>query len=964
MKFKKTNTHAAVVLALGGVLGLGVSPVFGQATPAAPATATPTASEAIVVTGSRVRRIDAEAAAPVQTVTREQISAAGVATVGDLLQDLPSISGAATNPQVNNGGGDGASTISLRGLGSERTLVLLDGRRLGASFDVNSIPLNLIERVDILKQGAGATYGSDAIGGVVNIVTRKDLSGVNIAYQAGRSTHGDAKTQNVELSFAQSTDRGHVMVGVNYNKQGAVSAGNRDFSKHALYWYTWNGDVIVETLGSSSIPQGRITIPNGTPGGTEASPSSPVLLPNGQTAAATFGCGGAAVNPWNTPSSTIVTRISGAAGTSLSDFRCYTGADSYDYQPLNLALTPQERASIFLDAAYSINDAIEVYASALHNQTTSGFQIAPLPMVASNDGFATSADNPFGMSFGATAAGGTPGTNFQVRPVDLGTRLSHTETTLTQFTTGARGAIPSSTWYWDLAYTYQANRQSSGVNGYINGGLLQNALNGNDFNIFNVTSDNPTGQASLAGLRPYSVGYTNFYSANDRSVDLALTGDAFTWSGGTAKAAVGGAVRTSRVRTTVDELTLYTPPTFSSCLLAAETCSGPTIGSEDVKEVYGELFIPLLTNAPGAKALNLTLGSRYSKFESFGNTTNSSVKLEYRPVTDLLFRGTWSEVFRAPTISDRFASQQGGFPTFIDPCQSATGTEPGYARACQFITPGSGYEQDNSQILGLYGGNPNLSPEEGKVFTLGFVYDSSVLRGFSLTADYWHYRLNQAITSGDPTVIAKTCLTAPSDNFCDRIKRDAGTGQIDNINLSNLNAGFIETEGFDVSVKYGFRTESFGRFQLGLDAAHTKSFKYDLGDGVVTDAAGMLDPSYGNFAKLRLSTQLQWAMGGFSAQWSTRYIGKSTISNSADANYGDTSGGVILVHQDAVTYHDLALSYGLKALGGSSKIILGVNNVADKQPPLAYQFQTNGNVDVQTYDTIGRRWFVRFEQSF
>lgn len=939
MAYRKTKICTAVLALCGGAVSL---PVFAQSQPTTDAAAV--SAQRIEVTGSRVRRIDAESAAPVQTVTRDQIQNSGVVSVGELLQALPSIAGAATNPQVNNGGGDGASTISLRGLGSQRTLTLLDGRRLGPSFDVNSIPLNLIDRVDILKQGAGATYGSDAIGGVVNIITRKNQNGVNIAYQNGRSSRGDAKTESIELSFGASTDRGHVSVGVNYNKQGSVSAGAREFSKSALYWYTYDGAVNILKLGSSSTPQGRITLPSGT------------VLPNGVTARDQFGCSA-------TGASQILTRITGAAGTSLADFRCYTGADAYDYQPLNLALTPQERTGVFLDAGYNINDAVEIYASALHNNTKSGFQIAPLPMVANNDGFATSANNPFGISFGSTNAGGTVGSNLQVRPVDLGTRLSVTETSLTQFTTGLRGSIPGTTWTWDVSYTYQGTRQNSSVDGYINQGLLQGALDRDAFNIFNVTGDSATGQASLAGLRPFSAGYTNFFTGNERTLEAVLTGDAFKWGAGTAQAAVGASWRRGWLNARIDQLTLYTPPTFTSCLLSAETCSGPTKGSEEVKEVFGEILIPLLKNAPGVKALNLTLGSRYSEFDSFGSTTNSSAKLEYRPVTDLLFRGTWSQVFRAPTISDRFATQQGGFPTFIDPCRGATGNEPGYAQACQYITPGSGFTQDNSQILGFYGGNPSLSPEKGTVTTLGFVYDSSLIRGFSVSADYWRYRLNQAITEGDPTVIAQTCLAAPSAAFCSRIRRDPGTGQIVNIGLSNLNAGFIETDGVDVSMKYILPPTSFGRFQLGLDVARTNSFKYDLGGGTVTEAAGTLDPSYGNFAKLRVSTQVGWTMGNFGVQWSSRHIAKSTISNSKDANYGDTSGGIIYVQQGGVTYHDLAMSYSLKQFG-TTKLIVGVNNAGDKQPPLAYQFQTNGNVDVQTYDTIGRRWFVRLEQTF
>lgn len=945
MNFKRSKVCIGVLAALG-------SGVFADLALAQQAT------ERIEVTGSKVRRIDAESAAPVQTVGREQIESSGVASIGELLQQLPSISGLATNPAVNNGGGDGASTISLRGLGSERTLVLLDGRRLGADFDVNSIPLNLIDRVDILKQGAGATYGSDAVGGVVNIITRKDFTGFNLSAQTGRATAGDAKTESLELTFGSATDKGHVVAGINVNKQGAIKAGDRKFSAKALYWYTYDGVVTTLTLGSSSTPQGRITMPGNT------------VLPNGAFAAVQYGCGfiGVPGDPTQPQRSTILTRKAGAAGTSLDDFRCYSGAtDSYDYQPLNLALTPQERASLFVDAAYSVNDSIELFASALHNRTTSGFQIAPLPMVASNDGWATSANNPFGIAFGSTAAGGAAGTNMQVRPVDLGTRSSNVETSLTQLTLGARGSIPSTTWTWDLGYTYQGLRQVNSVSGYINRGLLQNALDDDDFNIFNVTGDNPTGLASLDGLAPFSVGYTNQTATNDRTLDLLFTGDLFAMGAGPAQLAVGGSYSKGYYNAKVDELTNYVPPNFNSCLLAAETCGGNTAGDQTVKEAFAELFLPILKDAPGAKALNVTLGTRFSNYDSFGSTTNSSAKLEYRPVTDLLFRGTWSQVFRAPTITDRFGATQGTFPTFIDPCQDATGTEPGYAQACQFIVPGSGYDQDNSQILGFLGGNKDLQPEKGKVFTLGFIYDSSLIKGFSFGADYWHYRLDQAISEGEPTTIVKSCLNSPAAGFCDRITRDPGTGQIDNINLSNLNAGYLETSGIDLSLKYALPATSIGRFAVGLDLTRTSSFKYDLGDGIEVEAVETLDPTYGNFARWRAATNVSWSLGGFGVQWGSRYISSTTISNSADSNFCSTdpcAPGIplTLVRQGGVTYHDLVFSYDLKQT--NTKFIFGVNNVGDKQPPLAYQFQLNGNVDVQTYDTIGRRWFLRLEQTF
>jgi len=935
MTFKRTRVCTATMLAFTGAMGLSALPAFGQ-TAAAPATAAsaPEPVQQVTVTGSRIRRIDAEGAAPVQTVTREQIQFSGVSAVGDLLQQLPSISGAATNTQVNNGGGDGASTVSLRGLGDERTLVLLDGRRLGPKFDVNSIPLNLIDRVDILKQGAGATYGSDAVGGVVNIITRKDITGFNASYQFGQSSRKDARAKDVQLTFGTATDKSHVVIGLDYNKQGAVSSGNRKFSKHALYWYA-DGSTV--QLGSSSTPQGNITLPGST------------VLPNGQTADAYYG---------TTKKSVVLTRKTGAAGTSLDDFRLYNSAtDAYDYQPENLASTPQERSSIFLNGAHTVNDQLELYTSALHNETTSGFQIATLPMNAVNDGFATSTDNPFGISFGATSAGGAAGTALKTRPVDLGTRHSKSDTTLNQLTVGGRGTIPNTTWDWDLAYTFQGNKATKTVDGYIQTALLNNALKTNAFNIFNVTSDTATGQASLASLSQYTSGYTDFFETNERIVDLTLSGDVIDWKPGTIKAALGATYHKSRLDDTVDQITNYTASSnYSACGLAAETCSGNSAGGETVKEIYGELFIPLLSKQPFAQSLNLTLGSRFSRYESFGGTTNSSAKLEFRPVTDVMLRGTWSQVFRAPTIKDRFGAQQGTFPSFTDPCQTATGQEPGYAQACANIPANSGYKQADSQILAYLGGNQDLKPEKGKVFTLGAVYDSSLVKGLSVSLDYWHYRLNGAISDAVPLAVVNNCLNSPTASYCDRIHRQV-SGQVLYVDASRINAGFIETNGIDLSMKYLLPAMSFGRFQVGLDATRTSSFKYDLGDGVVSQAAGTLDNTYGNFSRWRASTQVNWKYQDVGVQWSSRYISGAYVGASAAV-----VGTAPLLHEASVIYHDLAATYDLKKTG--TKFMVGARNVFDKQPPLAYQFVLNGNVDVNTYDTIGRQWYVRLEQSF
>src|SRR5690349_23742490 len=264
--------------------------------------------EEVIVTGSRVRRVDTESASPIVTIDAAAIEKSGVTTAGDLLQRLPTVSGAATNPAVNNGGGFGEANVELRGLDAKRTLVLLNGRRLGLvgasdATDINLIPVNLIERVDVLKEGAGAIYGSDAIAGVVNFITRKDVEGAELTASYGETGEGDGKTQNVNLLWGTSGDNFHFSINGNYNKTEAVSAGDRAFSEFATYLYSGS----VQQGGSSRVPTGRFYFPAGTPG-----------------------------FPSNVSSCASVTRVEGSSGTNLAtDYRCYAGlSDAYNYQPL------------------------------------------------------------------------------------------------------------------------------------------------------------------------------------------------------------------------------------------------------------------------------------------------------------------------------------------------------------------------------------------------------------------------------------------------------------------------------------------------------------------------------------------------------------------------------------------------------------------------------------------------------
>ncbi|MDB6163814.1 MAG: putative tonb-dependent outer rane receptor protein, partial [Xanthomonadaceae bacterium] len=403
MTLKTTKLRDAITfaLAVGATAVAGTGVAFAQAattTTTTTTTAAPTDQAAnldrIEVTGSRIRRVDAENASPVVTIDRAAIEKTGKLTLGDLIQELPNMAGAPTNPQVNNGGGTGASTIDLRGFGSARTLTLIDGRRI-LNNDVNAIPATAVERIEILTVGASSVYGSDAISGVVNFIMRKDFQGMEATLNYGLSSRGDGERQGGSFTYGQTGEKGNIIAGVDYNKFTAISSADRDFAKDATYLYYGS----VFTSGSSRNPRGRISVslPTSTALGCTTTNSDGILVAGD------------------------VTRIPGATGSALTDYRCYHGsADSFNYQRTNLILTPQERTNGFFLANYQLTDDVSAYLQVYHNKTSSGFAIAALPFDANSDKVSISAQNyynPFGQDFGPSNPNGN---NFLTRFTSLG----------------------------------------------------------------------------------------------------------------------------------------------------------------------------------------------------------------------------------------------------------------------------------------------------------------------------------------------------------------------------------------------------------------------------------------------------------------------------------------------------------------------------------------------------------------
>ena len=968
------NVRQAVGLAVGAAgataASLACMPTALAAEPAVGPNAETAANndtlQEIIVTGSRVRRVDVETADPVFVLDQSTIAQSGAVTMGDLINRIPSIAGAAMSPSINNGGGFGESNIELRGLNAQRTLILIDGRRVNlagtvGAVDVNQIPINFIDHVDVLKEGAGAIYGSDAIAGVVNFVTRRNLDGFELTGDWGESTKHDTKHHNIGAMWGTTTDKFNVEVGFNYNQQDELNMGQRQWSQFALYLYSGT----LNKGGSSRVPSGRVFFPTG-----------------GSALQTQFGCGS-------------VTLSNGAAGTSLGDYRCFnSSSDKFNFQPFNLNVTPQERAAMFSKVNYKINDSFEVYGTAIYNHTHSASQLAPLPFDAINDQITISKNNiynPFGIDFGG-GSGDNP--DYDLRMSSLGNRLSNNVTTSIITNMGLKGSIFDTGWNYDANVSYNRLDQYSDNYGYLLSAQFQNAVGPSFINAAGTPTCG-TAAAPIAGCIPANIfnlsapsqvqalnSIAASFTTNATFISKTATLDANgpVWKGGLfgagdILASVGASYTGLEGIFTTSTIDQSQPPDFLACQIPGGVCNGNSQGSYNFKEGYIELFAPILKDLPGVKALNLDIGDRYSSYSIFGTTNRSEFKVEYRPISDILLRGTYAQVFRAPTIANISAAAAVSAPTLNDICAGFTGTGtatyPQLPAACVGVPADGSFKEPQNQVQGLLTSNQNLKPEVGNVKTFGFVYDSSLLRGFSMSVDWWDYSVNNLLTQLDPNYAISQCGITAAPQFCSLIKRfpstTANAGLIVVFDQPTFNLGQLTTNGIDSSFKYTLRTDLIGQFQFTVDETHLMTYKSTPAPGATTqEIAGTYNKQFGFYAKDRGTLGIGWSGWDANALLTARYIGRVDIPLTNALFNPDLSFNSFLGwHLGSVIYYDLTAGYTIKATNTSLRA--GMLNVADKLPPIAgiNSFAVGGSVtDVTTYDTIGRRFFVGVTQKF
>ena len=949
--------HGIYLTFIAGTLGATIAPM------AVHADDNDVKLQGVQVTGSHIRRVDTETEDPVITLGHQFLQSTGANTLGELIYQLPNMAGGSMTPQINNGG-DGETAPGLRGLTAARTLVLLDGERLLLT-NIDAIPINMIDHVEIVKDGASAVYGTDAIGGVINIITRKRFSGFEATVSGGISGEGDGSKDQFTGTWGLSSPKGHVVTGVSYSSQAAVSTAKRNFSNQSFY-QGYNGAQLAG--GSGTGTNGRYFVP----------------LANEPTG---LNCGtGATVEvALNNPST-------GAPQNNSSYFHCFNKTpgytDTFNYNLYNYIQLPEQRVELFGMGDYKLFDDVSwVFQGLFHSQNATT-QLAPEPLVVGQAPFDTTVVsaqnyyNPFGVDLSQA----------RLRLASAGNRTSAYDTEDYNLQTGLKGELLDR-FSWDVLFTYQRETLLSTYQGALYVPGMQAALgpsidqntcgtatsgpipNCTPFNIFGL----PTA-AQTASLFPTD--FTNQIE-NQTLINADISGDLFKWWGGTVGGALGYAYRSERLAFTPDY-------NIDNDLITDFGGATPTGGFDSSNEFYGEISIPLAPRMPGIYSLNTDIGVRYSDYDAFGSTTNAKYGLEYRPIHDLLLRFSYADVYRVPTILDLFGGNGSNATNVEDPCDSPNGTAPITNPACVGIPSGgaAGFaDPSDGQFTVTTTSNANLTPEKGYTSNLGLVYNPEFYKPITLSVDLWNYTIKNAISYFPLQTSLNLCYAGESA-YCSNFTRDSN-GFLDSGLEPINNLGFIQTSGIDVGLKYDIGHTRFGSFNATVDGTYLKKYLYQASNlspvvsmagqflpGAVTDEDGA-----GNFARYRMLASLTWNFHDFTGTIINRYIsnviefpGENADGEGpayylcADRGPGSQgtlseAGGSVVCSRNvgAIDYTDLTASYSIPRL--KTELLVGVNNLFNQQPPLIYS-GFNANTDSSTYDQLGRAFFGRIKVSF
>ncbi|MGL6158968.1 TonB-dependent receptor domain-containing protein [Microbulbifer sp.] len=925
------------------------------------------------MTGSKIRQSPLEQNAPVTTLTEEDLRRSGANSIADILQRMPT-SGGALNTKFNSSGnfgfppdgggiGAGAAQVDLRNLGSNRVLVLVDGVRwvngssasgVSSATDLNTIPTSIIERVEVLEDGASAIYGSDAIAGVVNIITKKDYDGFGLSAHSGVTSEGDGQTQEYNLSWGVSGDDTNMFFNLAFNDQEEIYASDRDIASYPI-----PGVEDCAAGCSAGTPQGGF-----------------------------FGI----IDP-NTGRELNLTTNDGVSGIPVydpanpggpnDDFHAFTNADRFNFAQYNLVQAPLKRWSAFSQISQELNDSVTMRFKALYNNRQSRNQAAPEPLFIGPDAgngnlmdtIAIDVSNPYN-PFGFTIDPDTsPAYAITRRPLEGGPRVFRQDVDTFYVSGGFEGdfVLGERTFYWDTTLAYSRNHATQIKTGGYNSRHLQLALGPVDecaaipgcvpFNIFGGQGAN--GEGTITQEMLDWVGFIQKDESEQQLKDFTanLSGSLFELPAGPLGFAMGFEYR--------DQEGYFQPDAVVVAGESAGVPSSPTSGSYDSNEFFVEFDVPLLADMTMARELNLSLAGRSQDYSTFGSEVTGKYGLRWRPVDDVMVRYSFAEGLRAPGIGELFGSQARFDQTLEDPCSGLDGdTDPTIVESCVALgVPGDGsYTQLNPQISVTTGGNSELEPETSESVVWGIVYSPSWvdsvdwIGGLDLELNHFDIEVEGAIQALNASTQLNACVQTLDPVLCSGISR-TGSGAINGFSNQLTNIGGIETSGYDFRITYETPETSVGTFRVQWANSFLSEYTeiFPSADGfleVEREGTEIGDPERG-FPEWKFNVNLDWHHRDWAATWTLRYIDELTESCEAVEGLGLCSDEAALENKlDATVYNDVQLTWSPVNTSNRYAVTLGINNLFDEEPPECYSCALNG-FDATNYDAPGQFVYLR-----
>jgi outer membrane receptor protein involved in Fe transport len=1000
----------------------GGSPEDQTETPAAAAgQATPTGDgDAIVVTGSRIASPTITSVSPVQVLGEAEVDQSGVANIQELLLENP-VFGTPTLARTNTAfltSGTGVATVDLRNLGTDRTLVLINGRRVvsglpgSATVDLNVIPAQFLQRVDILTGGASSLYGSDAVAGVVNLIYKDNFQGVEANAQYNITERGDTPgyQANITIGGNFSEDRGNMMVHFGYTKEGQLLSRERKNTRVDDLDTAFNltGDpadygVPAEGRFSGLPPQGVFTA-----GGCQFT-----FNPLTNALERGFSANGGTISNAQAAACGV------APGTALT-------ARGFNRQNFRTIAVPVERYLFAARTHYDLTDAITLFGEGTYAKTQSNRNIEPFGFtsagttgafpsggvapiqsrvpVAGAPGTFTIVDNPFVPAAILAAATDTNGDGlkdigFSRRLLEFGNRRSSTSRDFYRFVVGLEGDLLSDRFHWDASYNFGRTTENQSGNGQVNTANFRNA-----FEVIN----SPTGpicasaQARSQGCVPvnifgqgtitpaalaYLTAEQTFQTTITQQVAQAnLSGSLFELPAGPLGIAIGAEYRKESSSENNDSLTNQG--------LNGGNALPDTAGSFDVKEAYAEINVPLLANTPFFEQLNLRASGRASDYSTVGKVYSYSGGVEWAVTRDVRLSGTYARAVRAPNVGELFTGPSQTFPAGLqDPCIGITATGggtrgdicrsfPGVLANIQGgVTGGVGVnfgqtpngrfdinQSDLQSVSGFNSGNPNLNEEKSTSYTASLTINPrsiDVLRNTVLRVDYFNIKVKDAISAPPRAFILDQCFNQGNQTYCAFIQRRAtgsainSPGTLEFVNAASVNAGRLATSGIDVTLTQRLPLGGIGLSgNVNAKVAYTHVF-----DGYIIPLPGADRDNFAGeigAAKDRFTANLGYSLDNFSINFTGTYLGRSAEDDqtllSLDLQPGD-------IKVPARFYLDMQTAF---KPADQYEFYLGVDNLLDTKAPNILSgspFNTTGtDTSAGTYDVFGRRYYagVRF----